>query len=187
MTVKQAENVIESILFTAGEPLAIERLASVLDMRKSDVVALLRRMADSWEAQGRGVRLLLLEDTCQMCADPANEDYISLALRKKKKPVLSRAAMEVLAIVAYQQPVTRAYVEQVRGIDSSNVMSNLLEKGYIRECGRLDAPGRPMLFGTSEEFLRVFGLSSLSELPKVEGAGQLETMSAETETSPASQ
>lgn len=176
---KKTENIIESILFASGEPVPLERLASVLEMRKGEVEALVRRMADNWEQEGRGIRLLLLEDSCQMCADPANEEYVSLALLKKKKPVLSKAAMEVLAVIAYQQPVTRAYVEQVRGVDSSNVMNNLLDKGYIRECGKLDAPGRPMLFGTTEEFLRVFGLSTIGDLPQVEGAEELQPQKTE--------
>lgn len=169
MKIKQAESAMESILFAAGGPVTIERLMSVLQLRRDDVRSIMNSLIHRYEDEGRGIRIHELEGAYQMCAATENEDYVSTALQRKKKPVLSRASLEVLSIIAYRQPVTRAYVEQVRGIESSNVINTLLEKGYLEEQGRLDAPGRPILFGTSREFLRVFGLRSISDLPRIPG------------------
>lgn len=169
MKIKQAESAIESILFAAGGPVTIERLMSVLQLRRDDVRSIMGSLIHRYEDEGRGMRIYELEGAYQMCTAAENADYVSTALQRKKKSALSRASMEVLSIIAYRQPVTRAYVEQVRGIESSSIISTLLEKGYLEEQGRLDAPGRPILFGTSREFLRVFGLRSISDLPRIPG------------------
>lgn len=167
MTEQQVENIIEGILFASGEPVEVAKLAQTLEMPKQEVRAVADHLMHRYEDREGGLCILKLEDSYQMCTNPAYGNYISLALQKKKKPVLSPAALEVLSIVAYKQPVTKAYVEQVRGVESSNVVNNLVEKGYIEEAGKLDAPGRPTLFTTSKEFLRVFGLRSIGELPAI--------------------
>ncbi len=169
MKIKQAESAMESILFASGGPVTIERLMSVLQMRRDDVRTIMGALQRKYEDEKRGIRIHELEGAYQMCAAEENADYVSTALQRKKKPVLSKAALEVLSIVAYRQPVTRSYVEQVRGVESSSIVNTLLEKGYLEEQGRLDAPGRPVLFGTSREFLRVFGLRSISDLPRLPG------------------
>ena len=122
-------------------------------------------LSDGYDYDRRGIRLIRLEDSLQLCTRTEYADYIRRALETRKAPQLSQAALEVLAIIAYRQPVTKAYIEQVRGVDSSNTVNTLAEKGLIEECGRLDVPGRPMLFRTTDDFLRSFGLSGVADLP----------------------
>ena len=167
MEIGELESVVESILFVSGEPVKTARIAAVLNISEFDVEAAANRMRDRYSFERRGIRLVKLDDTLQLCSSPEFADYIRLALETRKKPQLSQPALEVLAIVAYFQPVTRAYVEQIRGIESSYTIGVLLDRGLIESCGRLAAPGRPMLYGTTHVFLRTFGLESLSELPEL--------------------
>ena len=167
MEIRDLEGAIEGILFASGEPVPVERIAAVLAVPQSTVVDIAQRLADKLSFERRGIRLFKLENTLQLCSAPEYSDYIRAALETRKPPRLTNTALEVLTVVAYFQPVTRAYIEQVRGIDSSYTVGVLVERGLIEPCGQLDAPGRPTLFRTTKAFLRTFGLSSLEELPEL--------------------
>ena len=156
---------IEAILFAAGESVPVARLSLILGVGEEEIVAAARELQDKYESEQRGMRILRLDDRLQMCSAPEFAPYISKVLEQRKPPMLSQPALETLAVVAYFQPVTRAYVEQVRGVDSSYTVSALCERGLIEECGRLEVPGRPAIFRTTDVFLRTMGISSLAELP----------------------
>lgn len=156
---------LEAILFAAGDSVPVARLSLVLDSSETEVLRLARELHDKYEMEQRGMRILLLEDRLQMCSAPEYAPFINKTLENRKPPMLSQPALETLAIVAYFQPVTRAYIDQVRGVDSSYTVSVLSERGLIEVCGRLDVPGRPAIFRTTDVFLRTMGISKLSELP----------------------
>ena len=159
------ERILESILFAAGDPYPISRLADLFGLTEAEVSEIADRLGDSLRFENRGVCLIRLENSLQLCSDPANAEYVRRALDTRRPSRLSPAALQELAITAYFQPVTRSYVEQMRGVDSSYTMGLLADKGFIEPCGKLDAPGRPMQYRTTALFLRTFGLSALSELP----------------------
>ncbi len=178
---------IEAILFAAGDPVHILKLAEVLGEEKKTVEGILASMALSYEEDElRGVKLLILEDKAQLVSKPAFGEKVLAVLEQRRSPSLSPSALEVLSIVAYRQPVTRGVIEQIRGVDSAYTLTNLLEKGILEECGRLDVPGRPILYRTSEAFLRIFGLSSLRDLPPLpeEMTDAQLTLLAESEEEP---
>lgn len=156
---------LEAILFAAGDSVPIARLSLVLETDEQEITETLARLSARYEEEGRGMRILRLDDKAQMCSAPEYASLISRCLEQRRPPMLSQAALETLAVVAYFQPVTRAYIEQVRGVDSSYTVSMLVERGLIEECGRLEAPGRPAVFRTTDVFLRTMGVSRLSELP----------------------
>ncbi|MCQ2445378.1 MAG: SMC-Scp complex subunit ScpB [Clostridia bacterium] len=157
---------IEAILSAAGDSVHMLKIAEVLGEEKQTVESLLAVMKEKYEEdEERGVRLLLLDDKAQLCSKPAYGEKVLAVLEQRKSPSLSPSALEVLSVVAYRQPVTRGVIEQIRGVDSAYTLTNLLEKGILEESGRLDVPGRPILYRTSEAFLRIFGLSSLRDLP----------------------
>ena len=158
-------SVIEAILFAAGESVPAARLSLILGAGEEEVLAAAEELREKYEREQRGMRILRLDDRLQMCSAPEFAPYISKVLEQRKPPMLSQPALETLAVVAYFQPVTRAYVEQVRGVDSSYTVSALCERGLIEECGRLEVPGRPAIFRTTDVFLRTMGISSLAELP----------------------
>jgi segregation and condensation protein B len=167
MESRDLEGVIEGILFASGEPVTVERISAVLAVPKEDILETADKIANRLSFDRAGIRLLKLEDSLQLCSAPEYSDYIRAVLETRKPPKLTQAALEVLAIVAYFQPVTRAYIEQVRGIDSSYTVGVLIDRGLIEPCGQLDAPGRPTIFQTTKNFLRTFGLTSLEELPEL--------------------
>ena len=164
------ESAIEAILFAAGYPVRYDKLAEVLGIGTADTHHLVENMADHFNSENstRGLRLLVFEDTCQLCTKEQYAPYIREALGIRRGGNLSASSMEVLAVIAYNQPVTRTYIDTVRGVDSSYAVNSLLDKELVEACGRLDAPGRPMLYATTEKFLRVFGLNSISDLPQTE-------------------
>jgi segregation and condensation protein B len=164
----ELDAILESILFAAGDPVTLERLAAVTGAEEEEILAAALRLRDGYAYERRGVRLLQLEDSLQLCSAPENGEYVRRALETRKPPKLSAAAMEVLTLVAYFQPVTRTYIEQIRGVDSSYTVGLLTERELIEPCGRLDVPGRPVLYRTTPGFLRAFGLKSLEELPELE-------------------
>ena len=168
--IKNIEGAIEAILYAAGYPVKYEKLAEVLGLDLRNTKTLVEHMSKEYnsERSKRGITLLVFEDTCQFCTKEQYAPYIREALGIRRGGNLSASSMEVLAIVAYNQPVTRSFIDQVRGVDSSYAVNSLIDKALIEACGRLDAPGRPMLYATTEKFLRVFGLRSLSELPETE-------------------
>jgi len=168
------ERAIEAILFVSGEPVKQARIAAVLGVDEFHVEAAANRLRDGYSFDRRGIRLVKLEDSLQLCSSPEYADFIRRALENRKPPQLSQPALEVLSIIAYFGPATKAYVEQIRGVDSGYTVGLLQERGLVEPCGRLDAPGRPMLFRTNHNFLRTFGMQSLKdlpELPQVDGAG----------------
>ncbi len=174
MDIREIEAAIEGILFASGEPVPVERLAEVLGQDRQVIVDVAARLADTYASNRRGIRLIKLENSFQLCSSPELADVIRCALDARKPPQLSQTALEVLAIIAYFQPTTKAYVEQMRGIDSSYTVNSLLEKGLIEPCGKLKVPGRPTLYRTTKSFLRSFGLSSLKELPSLPDTGKSE-------------
>ncbi len=164
----------EAILFASGEPVALDRIAQVLGIRTYAVEELVGSLQKKYNKPESGVQLLLLEGSAQFCTNPAFIEPVRDALDLKRNTPLSQAAMEVLAVVAYNQPVTKAFVEQVRGVDCSGVVGSLVQKGLLEERGRLELPGRPLLYGTTELFLRCFQLSSIDQLPPPPGTGEEE-------------
>ncbi|ADU27642.1 SMC-Scp complex subunit ScpB [Ethanoligenens harbinense] len=161
---------LEAVLFASGEPVPVARLAAALE---ADVPAVWK-LADALEKAlaKSGVCLLRLEDSLQLATRAECAEAVHKALDMRRDTPLSSAAMEVLAVVAYRQPVTKSYIEQVRGVDCGGVLSSLTAKGLLDECGRLEVPGRPILYGTTANFLRCFGLSSLDDLPQTGGQGE---------------
>lgn len=156
---------IEAILFASGDSVPIARLSLILEVSEGEIEYAAAALNEKYEIEQRGIRLLKLDNSLQMCSAPEYAPYITKTLEQRTPPRLSQSALEALAIVAYFQPVTRAYIDQVRGVDSSYTVSVLQQRGLIAPCGRLDAPGRPAVFGTTDVFLRTMGISSLDELP----------------------
>lgn len=161
--------VIEATLFASGAPVSFGKLAGVLDISSGEVRDIISEYADFLTQSGSGLEVVLFDDSVQLVTRPEYGDYIRAVLGTRRSAPLSKAALEVLAVVAYNQPVTRSFIEQVRGgVECGSIVSSLTEKGLLEERGRLELPGRPVLYGTTQDFLRMFGLSSLLELPEVE-------------------
>lgn len=184
--IKNVSACIEAIVFAAGYPVAYQKLAEVTGLTVRSVKRLAEQLAKEYAKETRGIMLLCLPDACQFCTKEQYGTYIREALGIRRGGNLSASSMEVLAIVAYNQPVTRAFIDAVRGVDSNYAVNSLIDKELIAACGRLEAPGRPMLYGTTDKFLRVFGLSSLEDLPETETmlpkdkAGEQLSMTVET-------
>jgi len=166
--IKTIEGVIEAMLFTHGDALPINKICDALEIDKSTVEKIIKNMSDKYDASDRGIIIRKLNDSYQLCTKHEYYDYISKIYIKHSSQVLSHAALETLAIIAYNAPVTKAGIEQIRGVSSDSSITKLLDRNLIKEAGRLDAPGRPVLYETTEEFLRCFGLSSVHELPPVD-------------------
>ena len=164
----ELERIIEAILFAAGEPVEASRLAMAAECDPDEVETAAKTLMDRLAFERRGIRVVRLENAYQMCSSTEMSGYITKALETRKPPKLSASQLETLTIIAYYQPATKAYVEQIRGVDSSYSVGALLNKHLIEECGRLNVPGRPILYRTTAEFLRTFGLESLDELPEIE-------------------
>ncbi len=177
MEIKQYQAALEAVLFASGEPVSLERLAAALEVDEEDAERLAEDLAQEYRTRAGGLMILRLDDSYQMCSKRDFAPYIRRAMEIRRNTPLSQAAMEVLAIVAYNQPVTKAVIEQVRGVDCSAVLQGLQQKGLVEERGRLELPGRPLLYGTTVHFLRCFGVSKLEELPPLpqkEGGEQVE-------------
>lgn len=156
---------MEAVLFAAGAPVPADRLAGALETELKNIEAAAEELMSDYNASGRGLTIIKLEDSYQMCNKKEYGEHIRRAMDLRRNTPLSQAALEVLAVVAYNQPVTKAFVEQVRGVDCSGVIGSLTTKGLVEEKGRLELPGRPLLYGTTENFLRSFQLSSIDDLP----------------------
>ena len=167
MELKETEAAIEGILFAAGEQVGVERLCLALDSDRATVDAICQRLSDRCRYERRGIRLVRLGSSYQLCSAPEHAEVIRKALESRRPAKLSQTALEVLAVVAYFQPITRAYIDQIRGVDSSYTVGLLVDRDLIEECGRLAVPGRPIQYRTTQTFLRSFGLSSLDELPEL--------------------
>ncbi len=172
MSNKELMPLLEAVLFAMGEPIEIERLCVALELDEIVVKDVLDRLQEKYEDDSFGICLLRLENKYQICTKKQYADKIRAVIEVKKNAPLSQAAFEVLAIIAYNQPVTKAFVESIRGVDCSAVISNLCGKSLIEEKGRLDLPGRPLIYGTTPEFLRCFCISSLDELPELPDAAE---------------
>lgn len=167
MKINEYASAVEAILFASGEGVSLDRLCLALETDKQTVLDAIDIIKDGYEKKQSGIELIKLEDSYQLTTKSEYADVIRKVFELKRSTPLSQAAFEVLAVVAYNQPVTRAYIEQVRGVDCSGVIASLSQKMLIEECGRLDLPGRPLLYRTTENFLRCFSLESIADLPPI--------------------
>lgn len=163
----KAKAIIESILFAMGETVEVSKLAELIEETVKETKKILTEMEEEYQAENRGISLIWLEDKVQLCTKGEFYEYLIKIARAPKKHVLTDTLLETLSIIAYKQPVTRTEIERVRGVSCDHAVNKLLEYGLIMELGRMDAPGRPLLFGTTEEFLRRFGIHSLEALPEM--------------------
>lgn len=168
MTPEKLPAAIEAVLFASGAPLEKERMKDIFESSDEELFAAIELLKNKYNGDDHGIMLIEVENAFQLCTKSEYSTQIKKALELKKVPPLSKASLEVLAITAYNQPVTRSFIEQVRGIDSASIVNSLCDKGLIAERGYLDAPGRPVLFCTTDAFLRCFGLSSIDELPETD-------------------
>lgn len=167
MEEKQVMAVIEAVLFAMGDSVEVSKLAHVLEMSENSVRETIASMNDRYKEEDRGIYISELEDSFQMCTKPELYEYLIKVAKAPRKYVLSDTLLETLSIIAYKQPVTKLEIEKIRGVSSDHAVNKLVEFHLVQELGRLDAPGRPLLFGTTEEFLRTFGVRSLVDLPTV--------------------
>ena len=183
MNIKEMVAACEAILFASGEPVPLMRICEIFEIDEETAEGIMNMLSDRLVNSGSGIKLIKLDKVYQLCSREEYVEYIRKALDLRRKTPLSQAAFEVLAVIAYNQPVTKAYVEQVRGVDCSGVVSTLVEKNLLEEKGRLELPGRPLLYGTTDNFLRCFSLKSLDDLPEIpsdednaDGDGQIKMM-----------
>ncbi len=184
MEIKEVEAALEAMLFASGDPVSSERLRQLLDLDEQSCDSLMERLIDRYSFERRGMRILKLENAYQMVSAPEYASFVRRLLEERRPGMLSKPAIETLAIVAYFQPTTRAYIDQIRGVDSTNTLASLVDRGLVHDCGRLEVVGRPIQYATTPGFLRAFGLSSLDELPELpfgEDEGQLSLLSARAE------
>lgn len=168
MEQNELQRTLMAILFAAGEPVSVQRLAQTLERDPDEIRRETRQLMDALSFHRSGIRIVQLEDAFQMCSAAEQAEFVSRTMETRKPPKLSQSQLETLTVIAYYQPATKAYVEQIRGVDSAYSVSALLTKKLICEAGRLNVPGRPILYRTTPDFLRVFGLESLDELPEID-------------------
>lgn len=164
-------SVIESLLFVSGEPMKIKDIASIIDCNEDYTKELLKEISSSYEEERRGIKLISINDGFQLVTKPQNSDYIQKILKSNVRQSLSQASIETLAIIAYKQPITRVDIDEIRGVKSDSAIMKLIEKNLIKESGRLEVPGRPILYSTTDEFLKQFNIQRLNELPNLESFG----------------
>ena len=167
MELEKIQSIIESILFAAGRMVSIEEMELALEVSRVDLEKILEKMQEEYKEQKRGIELIRLNNGYQLCSKKENYEYIYQIIDKRNKPKLSNAALETLSIIAYNPKISRAEIEAIRGVSVDATIYKLLEYGLIEEAGKLDLPGKPMSYKTSDEFLRLFGYSSLDELPEL--------------------
>ena len=180
MEISKLEAAIEAILFTMGESVELHKIAAAIEHDEATTRKIIYQMRDKYEAQDRGVRIIELEDSFQMCTKTEMYEYLIRVANQPRKYVLTDVLLETLSIIAYKQPVTKVEIEKIRGVKCDHAVNKLVEYNLVKELGRLDAPGRPILFGTTEEFLRCFGVQAIDELPVLDPV-QLEDFKAEAE------
>ena len=168
MNLKELEAVIESILFISGDAVSLGTIAKTIDMDKATTKAIINSLADKYSSEGRGIQVLEIDGAYQMCTSPKCFEYIRNMYKNPQRQGLTQALLETLAIIAYKQPITKAQIEEIRGVNADHAVNKLVEKNLVCEKGRLDGPGKPILFGTTKDFLRYFGFTSTSELPPLE-------------------
>ncbi len=167
MEYRKQQGIIESILFAAGRPVEVKELMSATELGQDEIISIVEIMKNEYINENRGIEIIKVNDSYQLCAKKENYEYIYPVFDKRSKPNLSNAALEVIAIIAYNPKITRAEIEAIRGVGSDGSIYKLLEYELIQEAGRLDAPGRPTMYETTSKFLTMFGLSSLDELPEL--------------------
>ena len=167
MEIEKLQSAVEAILFTMGDSVELSKIATAIGHDEETTRKLIHNMMDRYNEEDRGIRIIELEDSYQLCTKKEMYEYLIRVARQPRRYALTDVLLETLSIIAYRQPVTRLEVEKIRGVKSDHAVNKLIEYGLVEETGRLDAPGRPLLFGTTEEFLRRFGLQSLDELPSV--------------------
>lgn len=180
MNSQQYEAIIEGILFTMGESVEIAKLAAALEVDETQVREIIKRMMERYEQEDRGIQLIEIENSVQLCTKKELYEYLIKIAKQPKRHVMTDVLLETLSIIAYKQPITRLEIEKIRGVSCAHAVSKLVEYNLVCELGRLDAPGRPLLFGTTEEFLRSFGVQSIEELPVLD-ADQLEEFRQQAE------
>ncbi len=168
MEIREMEAVIEGLLFAAGDPLELEKIAEILEIDKKSARLILNNMVINYSNSKRGIMMREIDGSYQLCTRFEHYDYIRRLFEPRQKQALSQAAFETLAIIAYNQPITRNKIEQIRGVNSDSAVTRLVERNLVREAGRLDSPGKPVLYETTEEFLRSFGFKSTADLPILE-------------------
>ena len=167
MEIERIKQIIESIMFAVGRDISVNELASVLELAPENIEEIIESMRIEFDEAGRGIQIIKVNNGYQLCSRKENYEYIYQIIDKRNKPNLSQAALETLAIIAYNPKITRAEIESIRGVNSDGTIYKLLEHNLIEDVGRLDAPGRPTTYATTKEFLRMFGYSSLEELPEL--------------------
>ena len=165
MEIKRLEAAIEAILFTMGDSVEITQIAKAIGQDKNTTEKIIHNLMDTYQQEGRGIQIIELEDSYQLCTKKEYYEYLIRIAMQPKKPALTDVMLETLSIIAYKQPVTKAEIEKIRGVKCDHAVNKLVEYNLVKELGRLDAPGRPILFGTTEEFLRTFGVQEIEELP----------------------
>ena len=167
MEIEKIKSIIEAILFSAGTVVETKKLMAILELSNEDVDTIMQNMKNEFEEQNRGIEIIKVDNGYQLCSKKEYYDYIYPIFDNRAKPSLSAAALETLSIIAYNPKITRSEIEQIRGVNSDGTIYKLLEYNLIEEVGRLDAPGRPTLYSTTKEFLKMFGISNLDELPEL--------------------
>ncbi len=167
MGIKKLQSAVEAILFTMGDSVELGRLAAAIEQDEETTKKLIHNMMDRYEEEDRGIRIIELDNSFQLCTKKEAYEYLIRVAKQPKRYILTDVLLETLSIVAYKQPVTRLEIEKIRGVKSDHAVNKLVEYGLVEEVGRLDAPGRPLLFGTTEEFLRRFSVQSLDDLPRL--------------------
>lgn len=167
MEKKNYEAIIEAILFTMGESVELEKIAEAIELEKKETKKIIKGMMKHYEDPAIGIQIIELDGAYQMCTKSEMYEYLIRIAKQPKRHALTEVLLETLSIIAYKQPVTRLDVEKIRGVNSDHGISRLVELGFVKELGRLDAPGRPLLFGTTEQFLRSFGVTSIDDLPEM--------------------
>lgn len=180
MELQKIEAAVEAILFTMGEAVELEKIAAAIGHDKETTRKIIHQMMDRYKDSDRGIHIIELENSFQLCSKTEYYDVLIRVAKQPKKHVLTDVQLEVLSVTAYKQPVTRAEIEKIRGVNSDHALNKLIEYGLIQEVGRLNAPGRPLLFGTTEDFLRNFGVSSIEDLPSL-SATEIADFEAEAE------
>ena len=178
--ISKLEGIIEAILFTMGESVELRKIAAAIEHDEATTRKIIHQMMDKYAAQDRGIRIVELEDSFQMCTKTEMYEYLIRIAKQPKRYALTDVQLETLSIIAYKQPVTKAEIEKIRGVKCDHAINKLVEYELVKELGRLDAPGRPILFGTTEEFLRSFGVQAIDELPVMDPV-QMEDFKAEAE------
>lgn len=180
----QLESTLEAVLFAAGDAVSLDRLCAALETPREDILAAARELENLYDFENRGLMLRRIDDKLQLCSRPMYAAAARRVTESRRAASLSPAALEVLTIIAYRQPVTRAFIDQLRGVDSGGTLSGLAEKQLIEEAGRLEVPGRPILYRTTERFLQAFALESLDDLPALPALTENEQLEFDTDPAP---